>query len=160
MKWDWYLKEAKNTRDSLLILSLKAKYTHTYSFSINENKLIEIDTSSFRAFYQKCITVNKVNLDELNKKLSEVPLADWGLVVKDIYPKPDNEYILETIYMRNNSSNTRRAVVEQIIAKMNRQEIKDLLKKMDEYKKSLRGSKKMEFEIYSKDIYERIQDLL
>jgi hypothetical protein len=160
MKWNWYLKGAKNTRDSLLIFSLKEKYTHTYSFNINENKMIEIDSSSFIAFYQKCMEINKVNLDELYKKLSAVPLADWGLVVKEIYPKPDYDYIMETIYMRNNSPKTRRAVVEQIIAKMNKQEIKDLLKKMNEYKNSLYGSKKMEFEIYSKDIYERIQNLL
>jgi hypothetical protein len=160
MKWDWYLKKAKNARDSLLIFSLKEKCTHTYSFNINEKKMIEIDSLSFITFYEKRIELNKADLDELYKKLSEVPLADWGLVVKEIYPKPDYDYIMETIYMRNHSPKTRRAVVEQIIAKMNEQEIKDLLKKMDEYKNSLEGSKKMEFEIYSKDIYERIQDLL
>ena len=87
-------------------------------------------------------------------------MADWGLMVKDIYPKPDNEYIEETIYLRNGSSVTRRAVVEQIIAKMSKQEIKELLKNMDEYKNSLEGLKRTEYEIYSKDTYEKIQELL
>ena len=160
MKWDWYIEKAKTTADSLLICTLKEKYNRTYSFNINKKKVIEIDSSSFLALYQKCIEANKIDLTELNNKLSEVPLADWGLVVKEIYPKSDKDYITETIYRRNNSAMTRRAVVEQIIAKMNKQEIKDLLKKMDEYKNSLKGLKKMEFEIYSKNTYEKIQGLL
>jgi hypothetical protein len=159
MKWDWYIKQAKTTADSLLICSLKEKYTRVYSFNINEKRVVEIDSTLFLSLYQNCIEANKADLTELNKKLSEIPLSDWGLVVKDIYPKPDKDYIIETIYLRNNSPLTRRAVVEQIIAKMSKQEIKDLLLKMDEYKNSLDGLEKTEYEIYSKDIYERIQRL-
>ncbi len=160
MKWDWYLQQAKTAADSFLIRSLKEKYIRTYSFNIEEKKVIEIDSALFLSLYQKCIETNKADLTGLNKKLSEVPLADWGLVVKNIYPKPDKDYIEETIYLHNNSPGTKRAVVEQIIAKMSKQEIKDLLRKMDEYKNSLEGLKKMEFDINSKDTYERIQVLL
>jgi hypothetical protein len=159
MGWDWYLKKAKTTTDSLLIRALKEKYTRTYSFNIIEKKVTEIDSSLFLALYQKCNEANKADLTGLNKILSEVPLADWGLVVKEIYPRSDKDYITETIYRRNNSLLTRRAVVEQIISKMNRQETKDLLRKMDEYKNSLEGLKKTEYEIYSKDTYEMIKGL-
>jgi hypothetical protein len=147
--------------DSLKLESLKEKYNKTYLINIiQDNKVAEVDSAVFFSVYQKYSKTNKVDLNELNKKLSEVPLAAWGLVVKEIYPKSDKDYITETIYRRNNSPMTHRAVVEQIIAKMNKQEIKDLLKKMDEYKNSLKGLKKTEYEIYSKDIYERIQGLL
>jgi hypothetical protein len=159
MKWDWYIKQANTTRDSMVICSLKEKYSRTYSLNINEKKMIEIDSTLFLSLYQKCSERNKADITELNKKLSEVPLADWGLVVKEIYPKSDKDYITETIYRRNNSPLTERAVVEQIIAKLNKQDIKDLLRKMDEYKNSLEGLKKMEFEVYSKDTYERVQRL-
>ena len=160
MKWEWYIKKARTLKDSVLICSLKEKYTKTYLYNIIGKKVVETDSSSFLALYQKCSETAKVDLTGLNKKLSEVPLSDWGLVVKDIYPKPDKDYISETIFLRNGSFATRRAVVEQIISKMNKQDIKDLLKKMDKYKNNLEGLKKTEYEIYSKDTYNEIQGLL
>ncbi|NMB52909.1 MAG: hypothetical protein GX999_11315, partial [Bacteroidales bacterium] len=78
----------------------------------------------------------------------------------EIYPKSDREYIEETIYLRNPSSQTRRAVIEQIIAKLSKAEIELLLEKMDAYKNRLEGLKKTEYEFYSKDTYEQIKALL
>ncbi len=59
--------------------------------------------------------------------------------------------------MRNTSSQTRRAVIEQIIAKLSKSEIGIVTQKMDDYKNSLEGLKKTEFELYSKDSYEQIK---
>lgn len=158
-EWNWYLNKARSGRDTLFILSFKEKYNKAYSFNIYGEKGVEIDTASFLDIYQNCIETNKYNLTDLNKKLSEVPLADWGLVIKDIFPKPDKDYIEETIYLQNGSAKTRQAVIEQIIAKMDKREIKYLLEKMDEYKNSLEGLKKTEYEVYSKDTYESIRAL-
>ena len=120
----------------------------------------EIDTSVFISYYQKHKEANKVDFTFLSNKLSEIPLAEWGLVVKDIYPKSDEDYIEETIYLYNSSPTTRRAVVEQIITKLPKEKIKNLLKKMDEYKNSLEGLEKTEYEVYSKDTYDWIKELL
>ena len=95
----------------------------------------------------------------LNIKLDDVPLSYLGLVIQDIYPKTDKQYVRETIYL-DIPATTRRAVVEQIISKMDKQEIKAILNKMDEYKISLEGLEKTEYEIYSKETYESIQELL
>jgi hypothetical protein len=159
-KWSLHMKHAGNHADSLLISSLKEKYSNPRFFNINSNEISEIDTSCFSALYKKSAENDLISLTDLNKRLSEVPLSDWGLIVQEIYPKPDKEYIEETIYLHNNSKMTRRAVIEQIIAKMNKSEIEELLGKMDEYKNNLEGLKKSEYELYSKDTYEKIRSKL
>lgn len=156
---DWNMR-FQGSNDSLKLESLKKKYSKTYSFNIKNNETAEADSAAFFPMYQKYSETNKADLTEVNRIVMEVPLADWGLVLKDIYPKSDKDYINETIYLRNSYSTTRRAVAEQIIAKMSKQEIKKLLQKMDNYKNSLYGLKKTEYEIYSKATYEIIQALL
>ena len=92
--------------------------------------------------------------------LSDVSLADWGLVLDNLYPKSDKKYIDETIYGYNKSLKTRRAVLEQVIEKKSKKEIQSILKRMDEHSKSLEGLKKMEYDFYMKDTYESIKALL
>jgi hypothetical protein len=156
---DWN-KRFHGSYDSLKLESLKEKYNKTYSINIKDNKVAEVDSAIFFSVYQKISKTNKADFTEIDKILTEVPLAEWGLVLKDIYPKPDNDYIDEAIYLYNGYSTTRRAVVEQIIAKMSKQEIKKLLQKMDNYKNNLDGLKKTEYEIYSRNTYEIIKNLL
>jgi len=160
MGWDRYINLARTEEDSLKVLSLKKKYTKAYFFNINEKQVMEIDTQQFISLYQKQTQTSIANLTELNKKLDGVPLSYWGLVIQDIYPKSDKKYIEETIYRQNTSVAARRAVIEQIISKMDKQEIKALLNEMDEYKNSLKGSEKTEYEFYSKETYKIIQELL
>jgi hypothetical protein len=158
--WSLHMEYAGNHADSLLVYYLKEKYSNPYSFNIKNNATSEIDTSFFQELHKKIAEDNLISLTDLNKHLSEVPLSDWGFIIQEIYPKPTKDYIEETIYLRNNSQMTRRAVIEQIIAKMNKSEIEDLLKKMDEYKNNLEGLKRSEYEIYSKDTYEKIRGML
>jgi hypothetical protein len=158
--WSLHMKQAGNQADSSLVFSLKEKYSNPYSFNIKNNAISEIDTSFFQELHKKSAENNYISLTDLNKRLSEVPLSDWGLIVQKINPKPDKEYIEETIYLHNNSKMTRRAVIEQIIAKMSKSEIEELLKKMDEYKNKLEGLKRSEYELYSKDTYEKIRSKL
>ncbi len=158
--WDLYLSWAKTAEDSSMIYSLKEKYSKTYLFNVITKNVSETDSALFLSLYQKSKEANKISLTDLNQKLLEVPLAEWGLVVNDIYPKTDEDYIEETIYLYNESAITRRAVIEQIISKMSKEEIKAMLKKMDEYKSSLEGLEKTEYEIYSEETYKSIQKLL
>lgn len=158
--WSLHMEYAGNHADSLLVSYLKEKYSIPYLFNIKNNAISEIDTSFFQELHKKTAEDNLISLTDLNKHLSEVPLSDWGFIIQEIYPKPAKDYIEETIYLRNNSQMTRRAVIEQIIAKMNKSEIEDLLKKMDEYKNNLEGLKRSEYEIYSKDTYEKIRGML
>jgi hypothetical protein len=83
-----------------------------------------------------------------------------GLQIMNIYPKSQEKYIEETIYLKNESALSRRAVVEQFVSKLSKHEIKLLLKKMDIYKNSLDGYEKIKYEEYSKETYKQIQALL
>lgn len=159
-EWEFYLKRAKSPDDSSMISDLKTKYEKIYSIDLNTKKVVEAGPALFQAVYKKSSETNKIDLTALNKDLANIPLNEWGLVVQDIHPKSEEAYIEETIFLKNSSPVTRRAVIEQIISKKSKAEIKAILKKMDDYKQSLKGLRKTEYEIYSEDTYKRIQSLL
>ncbi|MBN2255388.1 MAG: hypothetical protein JW736_06760 [Deltaproteobacteria bacterium] len=159
-EWAFYLKHAKSPDDSLVISNLQKKYEKTYAVDINTKNVVETDPALLQSLYKKSSTNNKIGLTAFNKYLADIPLSEWGLVVREIHPKSEEAYIEETIFLYNSSSETRRAVIEQIISKKSKTEIKAILKKMDDYAQSLKGLKKKEYEIYSEDTYKRIQSLL
>jgi hypothetical protein len=158
--WEFYLTRAKSPDDSSMISDLKYKYEKIYSVDINTKEVFETDPALFQSLYQKSREACKIGLSALNADLEKIPLNEWELVVQDIHPKSEESYIEETIFLYNSSPETRRAVIEQIISKKSKAEIKALLKKMDDYKQNLKGLKKTEYEINSEDTYKRIQSLL
>ena len=158
--WDWQIGQARTPEKLQHITSLKERYKQAYAFDMHTKNDKVIDFTEFNNLFSESKDVYSCDLTLLNKQLSEIPLIDWGLKPDEIYPKSDRKYIEETIYLRNPSSQTRRAVIEQIIAKLSKVEIELLLKKMDDYKDSLEGLKKTEYELYSKDTYEQIKALL
>ncbi len=156
--WDRHLEYAAETKaDSQRISALREKYGKPYAFNEKTKEITPVDTAVFRAV---CRKEKEVDYMEFHRRLSEVPLSEMGLVIQDIYPKTDREYIRETIYCRNGSAVSRRAVVEQIISKLGRDEIRELLNEMDAYKNSLEGIQKSSYERCSKNVYERMQTLL
>ena len=160
MGWEWYVTQAKTTEDSSKISYLKKKYAVPYAVTTHTKEITVADASVFLPLYENNEESHKANLTALNKQLAQVPLKAWGLVLKEIYPKTDEAYIEETIYLQNPSKIARRAVIEQIISKLDREEIKILLQKMEDHKNSLKGLKKTEYEMYSKETYQQIKDLL
>jgi len=157
MEWQWYMKEADTHQDSQRVSILREKYSRPFVFNEKEGETALTDSSSFVSAHQKD---HEVDFTEFNHQLKEVPLSELGLVVQDIYPKSDEDYIQETIFLKNTSSLSRQAVIEQIIAKQNKQKIKGLLREMEEYKNSLEGLEKTEYQIHSKDVYKEIKALL
>lgn len=157
MEWDWYLKLKSSADKRNMIEDLRKKYSRPYVFNEKTGKITEADASLFQSLIKK---TRKASLTELSKKLAGLPLIELGLDIKKIKPKTDEEYIAETIYLKNDSSMARRAVVEQIISKLSKSEIKILLKKMDEHKNGLEGLEKTQYEIYSKDTYNAVKELL
>ena len=156
-KWDTYLKWCKNSVDSSHIYSLKEKYQKHYKVRRHDKQIFLVDSMEFIAAFLK---KNPYSLTKLNKILDDVPLNKMGLQIMNIYPKSQEKYIEETIYLKNESALSRRAVVEQIVSKLSKDEIKLLLKKMDIYNNSLDGYEKTKYEEYSKETYKQIQALL
>jgi len=134
---------------------LKQKHEKCYSINISTQETNLVDTAKFNSLYRKYYKKG-VDLSGLKK----LPLADLGLVIQDIYPKSDEEYIEETIYLTSDGQTSRRAVIEQIISKLDKNEIKKLLKKMEDYSKTLEGYEKSKYDYYSKETYDSIKSLL
>lgn len=158
--WNWFITKTSSEDRLKQIKSLKQKYNKPYMYNLNTGSVQESDTSLFREKYQENIVNHKADLSHLNKILKKVALSEWGLKVQEIYPKKEKEYIKETIYRYNECAESRRAVVEQIIAKKNKQEIEKLLEKMDKYRNSLEGLERMQYDLYTKETYDQIKTLL
>ena len=157
-KWSLYLKTAKNAEDSQKIKKLKERYAKPVVFHEKTKKISYVDSSEFQTVYQK---EKETEFARVSNPLSEdIPLSELGLVIQDIYPKSDKDYIKETIFLENSSPVTRRAVIEQIISKLNKKQIRGLLQEIEEYKNSLEGYEKTKYERNIKDVYRRIEDLL
>jgi len=158
--WNWFITKTSSEDRLKQIKSLQQKYNKPYMYNLNTGSVQESDTSLFREKYQENIVNHKADLSHLNKILKKVALSEWGLKVQEIYPKKEKEYIKETIYRYNECAESRRAVVEQIIAKKNKQEIEKLLEKMDKYRNSLEGLERMQYDLYTKETYDQIKTLL
>ena len=143
-----------NTDEAKDPILIKQEYERCYSVDINTQKVNLADTAKFDSLYQKYY--KRADLSVYKK----IPLAEFGLVIQDIYSKSDEDYIEETIYLTSDGQTTRRAVIEQIISKLDKQEIETLLEKMDDYASGLEGLEKTEYEIYSKETYDGIKALL
>ncbi len=147
--WDWKYYH--------IPASIKEKYEQPYAFNMHTKTATTVDSTTFNNLVIKS---EKCDPILLKKELAQIPLADWGLKLQELYPKSDRKYIIETIYLYNTSSKTRRAVVEQIIAKKSKAKIESILKEMDDYRNNLEEPWKTLHEIESKDIYEQIRALL
>jgi len=155
--WGSYLEWCRSSTDSLYINTLKEKYERGYRIDRRGGNLVGLDIKELeKAFAGK----ESYSLTKLNQLIDSLPLSELGLNIIEIYPKTKQEYINETIYLKNPSPLSRRAVVEQIISKLEKKDIEALLDKMDEYKDSLEGYRKTSYEIHSKDTYELIKELL
>jgi len=156
--WSFYLQSiAKTEEDSTLVYDLKDKYSDPLVFNINTGNIHPVNSSVFISIYNKDREADFMNVHDM---ISGIPLSELGLHIKSIYPKPDKEYIEETIYLKNTSPVSRRAVIEQIISLLSEKEIMNLLDKMDNYENKLEGLEKQEYERNSKAVYEEISALL
>mgnify|MGYP000415015252 CR=1 FL=1 len=155
--WDFYFKMAKTNRDSQNIKRIQKKYTQPLVFPNLGHKSKSINDTLFQQKYTKD---REVSFSVLKRHLSEIHLSEMGLVIQEIYPKTEKAYIEETIFLKNTSRLARQAVLEQIISKLNKKQIKALLREMDEYKKNLEGREKENYKRNSKALYNEIKALL
>lgn len=161
-EWKFWIDWARTAEDSIQRCSMQKKYNKSYSVNIYNKKVVEIDSSFFSSIFLEYPKTNWIKYSKVDSMLTEIQAADWGLIVQNIWPKSDKEYINETIYLHNSSEMTRQAVTEQIISKLNKEEIEKLLKKMDKhYNKPIESDQiKYIYKDPRKVVYQRIKDLL
>ncbi|MCD4793455.1 MAG: hypothetical protein K8R54_09500 [Bacteroidales bacterium] len=161
-EWKFWIDWARTADDSIQRCSMQKKYSKSYSVNIYNKKVVEIDSSFFSSIFLEYPKTNWIKYSKVDSMLTEIQAADWGLIVQNIWPKSDKEYINETIYLYNGSEMTRQAVTEQIISKLNKEEIEKLLKKMDRNYNKLKENDELGYfyEERFKIVYQRIKDLL
>ncbi len=127
-----------------------------YSINIHTKQMTPVDTATFNALYQTHYAELRVNL----KILKSIPLSEFGLSIQEIYPKSDKAYIEEIINYTSDGQTTRRAIFEQIISKLSKTEIEDMLRKMDEHINTLDGYEQFSYELYIDEIRQRVEELI
>jgi len=156
--WEIYKKWANTKSDSAMMDSLIEKYSKYYQINIHTKNLSIIDSSEF---YQNYNQDDYILVSEIKELTNNVPLKMWGLDIKEISPNSDKTFIKQLIRIeKGHSYITRKAIVEQIVANKTKAEIQEVLNEMDKYKNSLQGLDKQEYEMYSKETYKLIQELL
>ncbi|MDA3820366.1 MAG: hypothetical protein PF590_07915 [Candidatus Delongbacteria bacterium] len=156
--WDFVLSyAAKNESDSSKIKALQKKYDKHYVYDVSGSETDIVAPSLFVSYYKQ---KKEADFSKVSEQLKHSPLSDLGLVLDNIHPQSDAKYIEEAIYLKNKSKKTRRAVVEQIISKMEEEEIRKLLEDIEKHKSRLSGAEKARYERESKDVYEQIKVLL
>ncbi len=156
--WEERLQNAETKDDSLRIYDLKNKYADPFVFDQRTGEFSTVDSTSFSKVYSED---KRAALQALYDQMRELPPSDLGLVLQEIFPKPDKEYINDFIYPSpGGSSLTRRAIAEQIIAPLGEGEIRDILKRIEDYKNGLDDFEKQQYEFYSKDRIELLKKLL
>jgi len=70
-----------------------------------------------------------------NSYLNKVPMSDWNIILKNIYPQSKRIYMEYIIQARKGSA--LEAIYEQIAPSFNREDIQYILKEMEDYKQDL-----------------------
>ena len=154
--WDYRLYFAKTEADSQKIYRYQEKYARPFVFNEKTREIINVDTSTFSDVYNE---ENEVDYMTLHNQISEVPLSQLGLEIQEIYPKSDKDYINDFISTGGNRL-TNRAIAEQIISHLSEEEIRNLMKRLDDQKNKLDGFEREKFEFYSEYKYELLKGLL
>lgn len=156
--WEYRLSHAKSTADTLKIYQYMTHYARPVRFNLKTGKVDYTDTAVFSKVYKKARSADYMML---HNHLEKLPLAELGLVLQEIFPKSDNAYVDDFIYSSKGGNRlTKRAIAEQIIAKMSRSDILKIKKKLDRQKDRITGFERQQFEFYSSDKYKLIQVLL
>jgi len=123
------LKNIKERHPDILINIAK-----TYKININTLKKETVDTTiNSHLFYRKR---ENFRFSSAKKYLSNLKYADWGIVLKDIYPK-SKKYYMDMIIEKEGNDKMRQAIFQQIIPDFTEQDKKTVLGKMEERMKEL-----------------------
>jgi hypothetical protein len=104
-------------------------------------------------------TPKKISINIIKKLTSEISFKEWGFSLTDYYQKSNKEYIHDIVVL-NGNLNYRRAILQNISNELSTKDYKDILIKMDKYQDSLEGLEKTEYEIYSKETKELINQYI
>ena len=154
----YYKSDKLSSNDTVEQQGAIKEFAESIVININTKESSPIDTTIFNELYLK---YRIPPAGGMFKKAKAHPFAEWGLVLSEIYPKSEEQYIKFLVSWKNGgNSETRRAIIEQIIANKSKDEISNILSRIDKYKNSLDGYDKASYEYWMQEHYEKLQKLL
>lgn len=146
----------RNRSDTVELQQLRDKYSHTFLYSLPTKQIGVVGSKELKSLWDDR---HLVSLTKLNQYLRQVPLADLGFHLDRICRKSESRLIRETIYLEHPSRRFRRAVVEQLILPLEKDELERVVRRMDRFKN--RRLSESEQERYLKEfrrVYEKMEN--
>ncbi len=157
------LRDVTSKEDSLKILSLVNESKAAYAYDIRTSKTTQIDSLSFFKQYK----IYKENRQKNESKkchgvsadITNLSLSDWGIILKDVYPQSDEQYINYIIYAKG-SPLIREAILEQIFPNISKNDIRKTIEEMGKYKQKLDKKTSGDYDKYYKEMIPKLKSLL
>lgn len=126
----------------------------------NKLNLFDLETGEISLFTKELIPKqNDVSITEIIELTNNISFNDWGLKLDDYWQRSYKEYINDIIHL-NGNLNYRRAIIEEIGQNISSKEIEEIINKIDRYKNSLDGYKQTNYEFFSKETVDLLNDIL
>lgn len=147
--------EWDKTGDNLLLYSkLKTKKGYGVIKLNLVNKKLTPSSLSYKTNWGQ--ELKRSNIKRLTR---DITFIEWGIDLSHIVPKSSKNYINDLVELKGNV-NYRKAVLEELKDQLNNDDIRDILKQIDKYKKHLEGYEKAKYETYSENLTKLLEELL
>ena len=133
----------------------RQKFGGFFEYNLNRNR-----TKHFSKPYV-ISPKNKQDLSasQIKKITGNISYKQWGIDLSELGSKSNAGFIQDLITLEGNH-NYRKAVVEQIVSKLNAEEIKAIIEKMNAYRDQLSGLEQTEYEITAEETIDTLKKLL
>ncbi len=164
----WHLMIAENKNQIIKKLETNTAFIPIYW--INNDKvayrannilnLFDLETGEISLIDKELIPKqNDVSITEIIELTNNISFNNWGLKLDDYWQRSHKEYINDIIHL-NGNLNYRRAIIEEVGQNLSSKEIEKIINKIDRYKNSLDDYKKTNYEFFSKETVDLLNDLL
>jgi len=164
----WHLMIAENKNQIVKRIETNTAFIPIYW--INNNKvayevnnklnLLDLETGEINLIDKELIPKqNNVSITEIIELTNNISFNDWGFKLDEYWQRSHKEYINDIISL-NGNLNYRRAIIEEFGQNLSSKEIEKIINRIDSYKNSLDGYKKTNYEFFSKETVDLLNDLL
>ena len=157
------LRNITSKEDSLKILSIVDESRLAYAYDIRTSTTTQIDSLAFFKQY-KIYKENKQKNESkkyhgVSADIINLSLSDWGIILKDVYPQSDEQYINYIKYAKGGPL-IREAILEQIFPNISKNDIRKTIEEMSKYKQKLDKKTSEDYDRYYKEMIPKLKRLL
>ena len=164
----WHLMIAENKNQIIKKLETNTAFIPIYWINNdkiaykanNKLNLFDLETGEISLIDKELIPKqNDISITEIIELTNNISFNDWGFKLDNYWQRSYKEYINDIIHL-NGNLNYRRAIIEEVGQNMSSKEIEEIINKIDRYKNSLDGYKQTNYEFFSKETVDLLNDIL